>query len=98
MAERLRVREIDDDEGRRLVRIVRRDSGSVVTWRRGQMGLLSAQGMDVAGIAKVAFTSEDRGRDGIHKFNADGFNSLCPRYKGGLPPKFKPAARGGVKK
>ena len=34
MAERLRVREIDDDEGRRLVRIVRRGSGSVVTWRR----------------------------------------------------------------
>jgi hypothetical protein len=31
VAERLRVREIDDDEGRRLVRIVRRDSGSVVT-------------------------------------------------------------------
>jgi hypothetical protein len=36
------VREIDDDEGRRLVRIVRRDSGSVVTWRRAQMMLLSA--------------------------------------------------------
>lgn len=29
---RLRVREIDDDEGRRLVRIVRWGSGSVVTW------------------------------------------------------------------
>jgi hypothetical protein len=62
VAERVRVREIDDDEGRRLVRIVRRDSGSVVTWRRAQMVLLSAQGMDVAGIAKVAFTSEDRVR------------------------------------
>jgi hypothetical protein len=60
VAERVRVREIDDDEGRRLVRIVRRDSGSVVTWRRAQMLLLSAQGMDVAQIAKVAFTGEDR--------------------------------------
>jgi pimeloyl-ACP methyl ester carboxylesterase len=37
MAERVRVREIDDDEGRRLLRIVRRESGSVVTWRRAQM-------------------------------------------------------------
>ena len=37
--------------GRRLVRIVRRDSGSVMTWRRAQMVLLSAQGLDVAGIA-----------------------------------------------
>ena len=76
---RLRVREIDDDEGRRLMRIVRRDSGSVVTWRRAQMLLLCAQGMDVAAIAKVAFTSEDRVRDVIHNFNADGFSSLYPR-------------------
>ena len=58
VAERLRVREIDDDEGQRLVRIVRRGSGPVVTWRRAQMVLLPAQGMDAAGIAKVAFTSE----------------------------------------
>jgi hypothetical protein len=41
------VRGIDDDEGRRLVRIVRRDSGSVVTCRRAQMVLTSAQGMHV---------------------------------------------------
>ena len=44
------------------MRIVRRDSGSVVTWRRAQMVLLSAQGMGVAAIAKVAFTSQDRVR------------------------------------
>src|ERR1700722_3023300 len=73
---RLRVREIDDDEGRRLVRIVRRGSGSVVTWRRAQMVLLSAQGMGAAFIAKVAFTSEVRVRDVIRNFNADGFSSL----------------------
>ncbi len=75
----MRVREIDDDEGRR---IVRRGSGSVVTWRRAQMVLLSAQGMDVAAIAKVAFISEDRIRDVIHNFNADGFASLYPLYRG----------------
>jgi len=74
VTDRLRVRGIDD-EGRRLVRIVRRGSGSVVTWRRAQMVLLSAQGMDVAAIAKVAFTSEDRVRDVIRNFNADGFGS-----------------------
>jgi hypothetical protein len=82
VAERVRVREIDADEGKRLVRIVRRGTGSVVTWRRAQMVLLSAQNMDVAGIAKVAFTSEDRVRDVIHNFNADGFDSLYPRYRG----------------
>jgi len=63
VTERLRVREIDDDEGQRLVRIVHRGTGSVVTWRRAQMVLLSAQGMDVPAIAKVAFTSEDRVRE-----------------------------------
>jgi len=51
---RLRVRAIDDDKGRRLVRIVRRGSGPVVTWRRAQMVLLSAQGMDAAATDRRA--------------------------------------------
>jgi len=95
---RLRVREIDDDEGQQLVRIVRRGSGSVVTWRRAQMVLLSAQGMDVPAIAKVAFTSEDRVCDVIGNFNADGFSSLYPKYKGGHPPKFTLGQRREIKK
>jgi transposase len=98
VSERLRVREIDDDEGRRLVRIIRRGSGSVVTWRQAQMVLLSAQGMDVAAIAKVAFTSQDRVRDVIRNFNADGFGSLYPRYRGGHPPKFTLGQRREIKK
>jgi transposase len=88
MAERVRVREISNEEGNRLLRTVRRSSGSVVTWRRAQMVLLSAQGMDVAMIAQVTFTSPDRVRDVIHNFNADGFDSLRPKYAGGRPPKF----------
>jgi Helix-turn-helix domain len=98
MAQRLRVREIDDDEGRRLLQIVRRGTGSVLTWRRAQMVLPSAQGMSTAAIAEVAFTSEDRVRDVIRNFNADGFSSLYPKYKGGRPPKFTLAQRGEVKK
>ena len=94
----MRVREIDDDEGQRLVRIIRRGGGSVVTWRRAQMVLLSAQGMDVPAIAKVAFTSEDRVRDVIRNFNADGFGSLYPKYKGGHPPKFTLGQRREIKK
>ncbi|WP_433418346.1 IS630 family transposase [Microtetraspora malaysiensis] len=98
MAERVRVREIDDDEGNRLLRIVRRGSGSVVTWRRAQMVLLSAQGMPVAKIAQVAFTSEDRVRDVIHNFNTDGFDSLYPKYKGGRAPTFTLPQRREIKK
>lgn len=92
------VREIDDEEGQRLLRIVRRGTGSVVTWRRAQMVLLSAQGMEVAAIARAAFTSKDRVRDVIHNFNADGFSSLYPKYKGGRPPKFTLARRREIKK
>ena len=86
MAERVRVREISNQEGNRLLRIVRRSSGSVVTWRRAQMVLLSAQAMDVSQIARVTFTSPDRVRDVLHNFNLDGFDSLYPRYGGGRPP------------
>jgi len=98
MAERVRVRDIDNDEGNRLLRVVRRDSGSVVTWRRAQIVLLSAQGMDAAVIAKVAFTSPDRVRDVIHNFNADGFDSLYPRYAGGRPPTFTLPQRTEIKR
>jgi transposase len=98
MAERVQVRDISNDEGNRLLRIVRRSSGSVVTWRRAQMVLLSAQRMDVAAIAKVTFTSEDRVRQVIHNFNADGFDSLYPRYAGGRPPTFTLPQRREIKK
>jgi transposase len=98
MAGRVRVREISDDEGNRLKRIVRRGSGSVVTWRRAQVVLWSAQGMSVAQIARLAFTSEDRVRDVLHNFNADGFGSLYPRYAGGRPPVFTLAQRRETKK
>lgn len=98
MAERVRVREIDDDEGRRLLQIARRGTGSVVTWRRAQMVLLSAQGMPVDKIAAVTFTSADRVRDVIHNFNADGFASLYPKYKGGRPRTFTLPERREIKK
>src|SRR5215211_6285692 len=98
MAERVRVREISNDEGGRLLKTVRRSSGSIVTWRRAQIVLWSAQGMDVAQIASVAFTSEDRVRAVIHNFNADGFDSLYPRYAGGRPPTFTLPQRREIKK
>jgi len=68
-----------NDEGRRLLSIIRRGSGSVVRWRRAQIVLWSAQRMDVPAIAKIAFTSEDRVRAVIHNFNDDGFDSLAPK-------------------
>jgi len=40
----------------------------VVTWRRARMVLRSAQNMDVSGIAKAAFTSEDDARNHQAKY------------------------------
>ena len=97
MAQPVQIRPISNDEGNRLLRIVRRGTGSVVTWRRAQMVLLSAQRMPVAKIAEVTFTSTDRVRDVIHNFNTDGFDSLQPRYAGGRPPKFDLKQRARIK-
>jgi transposase len=98
MVHPVQVRPITNDEGNRLLRIVRRGTGSVVTWRRAQMVLLSAQHMPVAKIAEVTFTSPDRVRDVLHNFDADGFDSLYPRYAGGRPPKFSLPQRQQIKK
>ncbi|GGX55174.1 helix-turn-helix domain-containing protein [Streptomyces albulus] len=62
------------------------------------MVLLSAQGMAVAKIAGVTFTSADRVRDVIHNFNADGFDSLYPKYSGGRPRTFALPERREIKK
>lgn len=98
MAERVLVRDLSNDEGRKLLSIIRRGSGSVVRWRRAQIVLWSAQRMDVPAIAKIAFTSEDRVRAVIHNFNDDGFESLAPKYAGGRPPTFTLPERREIKK
>ena len=98
VAERVQVRPISNEEGNRLLRILRRGTGSVVTWRRAQMVLLSVQGMDVAGIAKVTFTSADRVREVLNNFNEDGFESLYPKYAGGRPPTFTLPQRQEIKR
>jgi len=46
------------------------------------------QDLDVAGIAKVTFTSADRVREVINNFNPAGFDALYPKYAGGRPPVF----------
>jgi transposase len=94
----VQVRDLTNDEGRKLLGIVRRGSGSVVRWRRAQIVLWSAQRMDVPAIAKIAFTSEDRVREVIHNFNEDGFDSLAPKYAGGRPPTFTLPQRREMKK
>ena len=98
MAARVLLREITSEEGNRLLRIVRRTSGSVVTWRRAQIVLLSAQGMSPPKISEVVFTDPDTVRDVIHNFNRDGFDALYPRYRGGRPQTFTLPKRQEIKR
>ena len=97
MAARVTLREISQEEGQRLLRIVRRTSGSVVTWRRAQIVLLAAQGMTPTRISEVVFTDPDTVREVIHNFNRDGFDALYPRYKGGRPQTFTLPKRQEIK-
>jgi transposase len=89
MAERVKVRRLTDEEGRKLQRLVRRGEGkgkaSVVRYRRALVILASAGGNTVAVIARLVQTSEDRVREVIHNFNAMGMCCLDPKWAGGRP-------------
>jgi transposase len=89
MAERVRVRRLTDEEGRKLQRLVRRGEGkgkaSVVRYRRALVILSSAGGNTVPVIARLVQTSEDRVREVIHNFNEIGMGCLDPRWAGGRP-------------
>ena len=98
MAARVELRPISSEEGNRLLRMIRRGSGSVVTWRRAQMVLLAAQGMPAPRVAEVVFSDADRVREVIHNFNRDGFDSLYPRYRGGRPRAFTLPQRQQIKR
>jgi transposase len=98
MAARVELREISNDEGNRLLRMIRRSSGSVVTWRRAQIVLLAAQRMPPPRIAEVVFSDPDTVRDVIHNFNRDGFEALYPRYRGGRPRTFTLPQRQAIKR
>ena len=98
MSGRLRVREIDDDEGQQLVRTVRRGSGGGGDLAPRADGAAVRAGNGRARDRQGGLTSEDRVCDVIGNFNADGFSSLYPKYKGGHPPKFTLGQRREIKK
>ena len=72
MTGRVQVRELRNDEGRKLLAIVRRRSGSIVRWRTARIVLWYVQQMSVQQTAEIAVTSQDRVREVIHNFNTNG--------------------------
>jgi transposase len=89
MAERVKARRLSDEEGQRLLRIVRRGepkaTRSVIRYRRAMVVLASASGNTVPAIAGLVAADEDTVREVIHRFNELGMRSLDPRWAGGRP-------------
>lgn len=92
----VRVRELSENEAKRLQRIVRRGAKDIVTWRRATVVLASAQGQKISVIAKLVQTSEDRVREMIHNFNEAGMDSLFPRWSEGPPATFTPKVKARI--
>ncbi len=61
--------------------------------RRAQCVLHSAQGFSPPAIADMLFMSPEWVRHILKRFNADGFESLYPRYRGGGHVKFDDEVR-----
>lgn len=86
MAARLRVRRPTQEEGAKLLRIVRRGHKYKATvYRRAMIITASAGGNNVRVIANLVQTSPDRVREVIHAFNEQGLDCLDPKWAGGRP-------------
>jgi transposase len=85
MAEPVRARRLTEEEGQRLVRIVRRGRGHPIRVRRATIILASSSGTPVPAIARLVAADEDTVRDVIHAFNQRGLAALDPRWAGGRP-------------
>ena len=85
MAEPVRARRLTDQEGRRLLQIVRLGKHGSVRVRRAMIIMASASGTLVPAIARLVAADEDTVRDVIHAFNAKGLAALDPQWAGGRP-------------
>src|SRR5438045_6357293 len=85
MAEPVRARRLSDEEGRRLLQIVRRGKHGSVRVRRAMIIMASASGTQVPAITRLVAADEDTVRDVIHAFNQKGLAALDPRWAGGRP-------------
>jgi transposase len=85
MAEPVRARRLTDQEGQRLLQIVRRGKHESVRVRRAMIIMASASGTLVPAIARLVAADDDTVRDVIHAFNAKGLAALDPQWAGGRP-------------
>src|SRR5438270_9178601 len=86
------VRELSPEEGARLKSISKRAKYQSKR-QRAIILLASSTGMPAPQIAGVVRTDESHVRKVIHEFNAEGFGSLDPEYRGGRPKQTTPEQR-----
>lgn len=89
------VRSLTNEEGNHLLKVIRKGK-EVVSVRRAEIILASAQGMKTSEIAKTYHCSDDHVRDVIHFFNQEGLECLKPKYCGGRPFTFTPEQRSDI--
>ena len=86
MAEPVRARRLTDQEGQRLLQIVRRGKHGSVRVRRAMIIMASASGTLVPAIARLVAADEDTVRDVIHAVQRQrGLAALDPQWAGGRP-------------
>jgi transposase len=86
------VRELDPAEAQRLVKITK-TAKDRVRLRRAGIVLASMQGRSPADAAAMLAAPAQYPREVIHAFNERGFAALDPKWRGGRPRRFGPAAR-----
>ena len=86
------ARSLEPEEAQRLVKITR-STRDRVRLRRSGIVLASVQGRSAGEIAVMFAATEGYVREVIHAFNESGFAALSPKWRGGRPRKFGPAAR-----
>jgi transposase len=72
---------------------ITRSTRDRVRLRRAGIVLASVQGRSAGEIAVMFAATENYVREVIHAFNDQGFAALDPKWSGGRPAKFGPAAR-----
>ena len=85
MSRPVRARRLTTDEGRYLLRLVRRGRHDTVRYRRALIIMASACGTGAPAIARPVAADPDTVRDVIHAFNAQGMAGLLPHWGGGRP-------------
>ena len=86
------VHPLEPEQAQRLVKITR-STKDRVRLRRAGVVLASVQGRSAGEIAMMVAASENYVRELIHAFNEQGFAALDPKWSGGRPAKFGPAAQ-----